>query len=215
MSLTKSTADKTSKMRKMLFVQEWKEKLMISLCAAGLLCGKTLMVLIKTALFVTYKGSHSWKILLSSCREWTFHSLVRVVSIVLFWDWKSIRISFSGWNWNELYSKSSWKYPSFTLIRVVRHTFLQKIWCTKRVGFFLHSFIGFLGQIRQMSSQFHFQALELKLFCLTGFYCVSNSEFAHSISFWGIQVPSTLILFHDTQSSFNLAKLVRLEILLI
>ena len=69
--------------------------------------------------------------------------------------------------------------------------------------------IGFLGQFQKMSSQFKFHAFELKLFCLSGFHCVSNSESGLSISFWGIQVSSTLIIFHDTQSSINLAKLER------
>ena len=44
--------------------------------------------------------------------------------------------------------------------------------------------IGFLVQIRQMSSQFHFRAFGLKLFCRSSCYCVSNSDFGHSISFW-------------------------------
>ena len=48
----------------------------------------------------------------------------------------------------------------------------------------LKSTIGFLSQIRQMSNQFHFHAFELKLFCLSSCYCVSYSEFDHSISFW-------------------------------
>ena len=51
--------------------------------------------------------------------------------------------------------------------------------------------IGFLGQIRQMSSQFHYHACEFKLFCLSSCYWVSNSEFGHSISFW------------DKSNSFN------------
>ena len=50
---------------------------------------------------------------------------------------------------------------------------------TERVTYY----IGFLGQIQQMDSQFHFHAFVLKLVCLSGFYCVSNSEFGHSISF--------------------------------
>ena len=42
---------------------------------------------------------------------------------------------------------------------------------------------GFLDQFRKMSSQFNFQAFELKLFCLSGFYCVSvNFVLRHSNS---------------------------------
>ncbi len=63
-----------------------------------------------------------------------------------------------------------------------------------KVGVYMKSFtlfrrgvfkndIGFLGQIRKMSSQFNFRALEFKLFCLSSCYCVSNSESGHSISF--------------------------------
>ena len=57
--------------------------------------------------------------------------------------------------------------------------------------------IGFLGQIRQMSSQFHFRAFVLKLFCLSSRYCVSTSEFGHSISF--------LVKSNSFSTLFNLA----------
>ena len=42
------------------------------------------------------------------------------------------------------------------------------------------------GHFRKMNSQINFHAF------LSSFYWVSNSEFGHSISFWGIQVPLAL-----------------------
>ena len=48
-----------------------------------------------------------------------------------------------------------------------------------------------------MSSQFHFHAFKLKLFCLSSYYCISNSEFGQSSSF---SVESNLF-----STLFNLA----------
>ena len=56
-----------------------------------------------------------------SVKEWKFHSLVRVVLVSLLWEWKSICFTLFEWNWNKLHSNSIWKYPSFTLKRVVHH----------------------------------------------------------------------------------------------
>ena len=68
----------------------------------------------------------------------------------------------------------------------------------------LKSTIGFLSQIRQMSNQFHFHEFELKLFCLSSCYCVSYSEFDHSISFW-VESNSfvTLITYLAYRHSFS------------
>ena len=48
---------------------------------------------------------------------------------------------------------------------------------------------GFLGQIRQIISQFHFHAFELKLFCLSSFQIQSS---AFQFCFESSQIPLAL-----------------------
>ena len=78
----------------------------------------------------------------------------------------------------------------------VYNLFKENFRCCYLVGLYVMGLhIGFLGQIRQMSSQFNFLAFELKLFCCSSCYCVSNSEFGRSISFW-VESNSLSTLFN-------------------
>ena len=69
---------------------------------------------------------------------------------------------------------------------VQREPFLTKCYTTNSSPLLVT--IGFLGQIRQISSQFHFHVFELELFCLSSCYCVSNSEIGHSVLFESRQI---------------------------
>ena len=91
-------------------------------------------------------------------KEWKFHSLVRVVAFSIFWEWKSLGITLSEWNWNKLHSKWSWKYLFFTHKSCLPlWLFARVIWRTKRV--FFHSFTSREWNGEIVATRMHYESL--------------------------------------------------------